>query len=77
VNGAAQPSAVGEPGKSAKSGKSGAEWLSARERGTVLGIRAAFKLATLCGRTATKPLVAAIALFYVLFDRRVARASHS
>lgn len=74
MNGAADPSAVGEP---AKSGKPGAEWLSARERGTVLGIRAAFKLATLCGRTATKPLVAVIALFYVLFDRRVARASRA
>jgi predicted LPLAT superfamily acyltransferase len=58
-------------------GAPAAEWLSRRERGTVLGIRAAFKLATLCGRTVTKPLVAAITLFYVLFDRKVARASRA
>jgi predicted LPLAT superfamily acyltransferase len=52
-----------------------AEWLSRRERGTVLGIRAAFKAATLLGRTATKPLVAAVALWYALFDRGAVRAS--
>ena len=50
-------------------------WLSRRERGTVLGIRAAFRFATLLGRTATKPLVACLALWYRLFDRRSARAS--
>jgi predicted LPLAT superfamily acyltransferase len=50
-------------------------WLNKRERGTVLGIRAAFWFATLLGRTATKPLVAAVALWYRLFDRRAVRAS--
>ena len=55
--------------------KAQAAWLSSRERGTVLGIRAAFWLATLCGRTAAKPLVALVALWYALFDRRAARAS--
>ena len=54
-----------------------AEWLSTRERGTVLGIRAAFRLATLCGRTVTKPLVALVALWYAVFDRRSVRASRA
>lgn len=52
-----------------------AGWLSRRERGTVLGIRAAFRCATLLGRTATRPLVLAIALWYRLFDRRAVRCS--
>ena len=52
-----------------------AAWLSSRERGTVLGIRAAFWLATLCGRSFAKPLVALVALWYALFDRRAGRAS--
>ncbi len=52
-----------------------ANWLSRRERGTVLGIRAAFRFATLVGRTPTKLLVAAIALWYRLFDRRAVRSS--
>ncbi|MBL9080126.1 MAG: lipid A biosynthesis acyltransferase [Planctomycetes bacterium] len=52
-----------------------ANWLSRRERGTVLGIRAAFRFATLVGRTPTKLLVAGIALWYRLFDRRSVRAS--
>lgn len=54
-----------------------AEWLTARERGTVVGIRAAFRLATLCGRTAAKPLVAVVAFWYALFDRRAVRASRA
>jgi predicted LPLAT superfamily acyltransferase len=45
-------------------------WLSRRERGTVFGIRAAFRFATLVGRGPTKLLVGAIALWYRLFDRR-------
>jgi predicted LPLAT superfamily acyltransferase len=53
------------------------EWLSARERGTLLGIRAAFALATLVGRTATRPLVSVIALWYRLFDRRAVAASRA
>jgi predicted LPLAT superfamily acyltransferase len=57
------------------SGPPAATWLSRRERGTVLGIRLAFRTATLLGRRATKPLVAAIALWYRLFDRRAVRAS--
>ena len=52
-----------------------AEWLSMRERGSVFWIRAAFRIATLCGRTTVKPLVACVALWYALFDRKVARAS--
>lgn len=50
-------------------------WLSRRERGTVFGIRIAFRCAVLLGRRATKPLVAAIALWYRLFDRRAVSAS--
>ncbi|HEX5050128.1 MAG TPA: lipid A biosynthesis acyltransferase [Planctomycetota bacterium] len=52
-----------------------ATWLNRRERGTVLGIRAAFRFATLLGRTTTKPLVAFVALWYCVFDRRAVRAS--
>jgi len=50
-------------------------WLSNGERGTILGIRAAFRLATLFGRPATKPVIACIAMWYRLFDRRSTRAS--
>lgn len=50
-------------------------WLNRRERGTILGIRAAFRFATLFGRPATKPLVAFLAFWYRLFDRRSVRAS--
>ena len=57
--------------------KRDAAWLSMGERGTVFGIRAAFRFATLCGRTTVKPLVAAIALWYTLFDRKVVRASRA
>ena len=52
-----------------------ATWLNTRERGTILGVRFAFAAATLFGRTATKPLVALVALWYRLFDRPVVRAS--
>ncbi|MEO6594492.1 MAG: lipid A biosynthesis acyltransferase [Planctomycetota bacterium] len=52
-------------------------WLNRSERGTVLGIKAAFRFATLLGRTTTKPLVALVALWYRLFDRRAVRASRS
>lgn len=50
-------------------------WLNRRERGTVFGIRAAFRFATLAGRPLTKLLVAAIAFWYRLFDRRAVRQS--
>jgi len=50
-------------------------WLSKRERGTVLGIRAAFWFATALGRTVAKPLVALVALWYRLFDRPAVRSS--
>jgi len=45
-------------------------WLNRRERGTVFGIRAAFRFATLMGRPLTKLLVGSIAMWYRLFDRR-------
>ena len=54
-----------------------AEWLSMRERGTVFGIRAAYWLATVVGRTAMRPLVALVALWYAVFDRKVVRASRA
>ncbi|MBL8748091.1 MAG: lipid A biosynthesis acyltransferase [Planctomycetes bacterium] len=54
-----------------------ATWLSRRERGTILGIRAAFRCATLFGRPATKPLVGFLAFWYQLFDRRTARISRA
>jgi predicted LPLAT superfamily acyltransferase len=50
-------------------------WLNKRERGTVLGIRAAFWFATALGRTVAKPLVALVALWYRLFDRPAVRSS--
>lgn len=50
-------------------------WLNQRERGTLLGIRAAFRVATLVGRWPMRPLVSAIALWYRLFDRTSVRAS--
>ncbi len=54
-----------------------AEWLTQRERGTVLLIHATCRLAQLVGRTLMKPLVLVIALFYRLTDRRAARASRA
>lgn len=54
-----------------------ATWLSRRERGTILGIRAAFRCATLFGRPATKPLVGFLAFWYQIFDRRTARLSRA
>ena len=50
-------------------------WLSQRERGTVFVIHATFRLATLAGRTLMKPLVAVIAMWYRLTDRKAVRAS--
>lgn len=50
-------------------------WLDRRERGTILGIRAAFRFATLLGRPATKPLIAFLALWYRIFDRKSVRNS--
>jgi len=52
-----------------------AGWLSQRERGTVLGIRLVFRMATLLGRGPMKVLVAVIALWYRLFDRDAVAAS--
>jgi predicted LPLAT superfamily acyltransferase len=66
---------VSRPHGAESDGRKDVEWLTRRERGTLLGIRAAFRIATLCGRSATKPIVAAVALYYSLFDRRVANAS--
>ncbi|MFY9344565.1 MAG: lipid A biosynthesis acyltransferase [Planctomycetota bacterium] len=63
------------PADATDAAKGAAEWLTARERGTVFGIRQAFRLVTWLGRTACKPLVAFLALWYALLDRRTARAS--
>lgn len=52
-------------------------WLDQRERGTVLAIQLTFRLATLFGRRAMRPLVCAIALWYRLFDRTAVRASRA
>ncbi|MBK8096254.1 MAG: lipid A biosynthesis acyltransferase [Planctomycetes bacterium] len=61
----------------APSHRGDAEWLSMRERGTVLGIRAAYWLAIAVGRSAMRPLVALVAMWYALFDRKVVRASRA
>jgi predicted LPLAT superfamily acyltransferase len=50
-------------------------WLSQGERGSLLGLRLAIRLATLVGRRPMRPLVCAIALWYRLFDRAASRAS--
>jgi predicted LPLAT superfamily acyltransferase len=50
-------------------------WLSVGERGTVLGFRLVFIMATLFGRWPARVLVRAIALYYALLDRPARRAS--
>lgn len=52
-----------------------AAWLTQRERGSLRLMRATFWLATRLGRRPLRPLVAMIALYYRLFDRRAVRAS--
>lgn len=54
-----------------------ATWLTQRERGAVLAIRALTFWATFFGRTLTRPLVRAIALFYALRDRTAREASRA
>lgn len=50
-------------------------WLSQTERGSVLGIRIFYALATALGRGPTRLLVALLALWYALFSKKVTRAS--
>ncbi len=50
-------------------------WLSSGERGTLFGIRLAFRLVTLFGRWPMRGLVRLIALWYALFDRKVKASS--
>jgi predicted LPLAT superfamily acyltransferase len=50
-------------------------WLSVGERGTVLGFRIVFYIATFFGRWPARLFVRAIALYYALLDRPVRRAS--
>jgi predicted LPLAT superfamily acyltransferase len=52
-----------------------ASWLEQRERGLSWLMAASFRLATVCGRGPMKLPVAAVALWYCLFDRTAARAS--
>lgn len=59
----------------AASSNPSATWLSQSERGTVLGIRLFYWLATALGRGPTRVLVRALALWYALFARSVNRAS--
>jgi predicted LPLAT superfamily acyltransferase len=53
------------------------DWLSQGERGTLLAIHIAFRMATLVGRRPMRPLVSTIALWYRLFDRRAVAASRA
>ena len=53
------------------------DWLSQRERGTVLVIRLTAWLATTFGRRPSRVLVWFIAAYYALFDRSVRRASRN
>lgn len=50
-------------------------WLSAPERGTLLGVSIAFKVALVAGRGPGRALCFFIALWYALSDRRAAAAS--
>jgi predicted LPLAT superfamily acyltransferase len=50
-------------------------WLGTAERGTLLGIRIVFFLATVFGRAPARLLVRVIALWYALFDRPARDAS--
>lgn len=52
-----------------------ATWLNTAERGTVLGIRVVFWMATIFGRMPARLLVRGIALWYALFDKPSRRAS--
>jgi predicted LPLAT superfamily acyltransferase len=55
----------------------GQTWLTRRERGTTLGIRFVFFLATFLGRFPARQFVRLVALYYALFDRNARRASRS
>ena len=52
-----------------------AAWLTERERGFAWLMQLSFRLATLCGRRAMKPVVAVVAGWYCLFDSRARHAS--
>lgn len=52
-----------------------ADWLSVPERGTLWGLRAVIWTATAFGRAPVRLLVRLIALYYVLFDRKLVEAS--
>lgn len=52
-------------------------WLGTAERGTLLGIRVVFWMATVLGRVPTRVLVRLIALWYALFDRPARRGSRA
>ncbi len=54
-----------------------AAWLGTAERGTLLGIRVVFWMATVLGRAPTRVLVRLIALYYTLFDRPARTASRA
>lgn len=56
-------------------GDPGSTWLSQRERGTLLGMRVAFRLATFIGRRPMRVLVCGLALWHRLFDREAVAAS--
>ncbi|MFT5430031.1 MAG: putative LPLAT superfamily acyltransferase [Myxococcota bacterium] len=50
-------------------------WLTTGERGTLVGIRAVFFMATVFGRLPTRLLARGIALWYALFDKKAKAAS--
>lgn len=52
-----------------------AEWLTRRERGTVLGIRTMLFLCTIFGRTVPRIVTAFIMMYYTVFSRAARRAS--
>lgn len=50
-------------------------WMSIPERGTVLGIRILFWFANRLGRRAVRAVVAFVALYYVIADRKIRQTS--
>ena len=70
-------------GRSSRPSRSGAasrppepEWRAAKERGTVLGIKALVVFATMFGRRPAQLVVYLVALYYTVFSARARRAVH-
>jgi len=68
-----EPTTRSEPGEGEP--RKADEWLTAPERGIMLGIRALYWLATAFGRWPARTVVKFVAFWYRVFDRKAAAAS--